>query len=186
ALISLAGLPVLVLLALTGRITPEDVPVLLVMPLTWGAVTGLGLTAWAYESRGVRRWGELVCLAGIVVYLLVGVLAGENLRLWLTWLPDAARYWVMDLFGWAHTYNPFAVLRYWLDPGRVGEVALERMLGVELIGVGALGLIALRGAARLRGHFHDRHYRPLTEVTPDSSGGVGERPLAWWAVRRGS
>src|SRR3954466_972935 len=32
ALISLAGLPVLILLALAGRITPEDVPVLLVMP----------------------------------------------------------------------------------------------------------------------------------------------------------
>src|SRR5947209_5903260 len=84
AIITLAGLPVLVLLAMAGRLPLDDVPVLLLMPLTWGAVTGLGLTAWAYESRGVRRWGEMVCLAGVVVYLLVGVLAGENLRLWVT------------------------------------------------------------------------------------------------------
>jgi hypothetical protein len=45
-------------------------------------------------------------------------------------------------------------------------------------------LITARAAGRLKGHFHDRHYRPLTEVTPDTSGGIGDRPLAWWAVRR--
>jgi hypothetical protein len=184
AFITLAGVPVLALPALAGRLAPEDVAVLALMPLTWGAVTGLGLTAWAYESRAVRRWGEFVCLAGIVLYLIVGVLAGENLRLWLAWLPEGPRWWSLELFGWFHTYNPFAVLQYWLEPHRQGEVAVERIVGMELLAVGALGLVALRGAARLRGHFHDRHYRPLTEVTLDTTGGVGERPLAWWAVRR--
>jgi hypothetical protein len=63
-------------------------------------------------------------------------------------------------------------------------VALNRMFGLEVIGLGTLGLVALRGAARLKGHFHDRHYRPMTEVTPDTLGGVGDKPLSWWAVRR--
>src|SRR5205807_2093551 len=44
ALVTLSGLPILGLLALCGRIAFDDVPVLTVMPLTWGAVTGLGLT----------------------------------------------------------------------------------------------------------------------------------------------
>jgi hypothetical protein len=184
ALITLAGLPVLVVLALAGRIAADDIPALIIMPLTWGAITGLGLTTWAYESRGVRRWGEMVSLAGVVFYLLVGVLAGENLRLWLMWLPESARWWVLELFAWGHTYNPFAVVHYWFDVDRSADIALKRMLGVELLGLGMLGLVVLRGAARLRGHFHDRHYRPLTEVTPDTLGGVGDRPLSWWAVRR--
>src|SRR5437764_15468550 len=37
ALITLAGLPVLGMLALAGRITFDDLPILLLMPLTWGA-----------------------------------------------------------------------------------------------------------------------------------------------------
>jgi hypothetical protein len=184
ALITLAGLPILVLLVLAGRLVPEDVPVLVIMPLTWGAIARLGLTAWAYESRAVRRWGEFVTLGGIVLYLIVGVLAGENLRLWVTWLPDSLRWWVLELFAWGHIYNPFAVMHYWFDPQRAAAEALNRMIGVESVTLGVLGLVALRGAARLRGHFHDRHYRPLTEVTPDTSGGVGDKPLAWWAVRR--
>ncbi len=184
ALITLAGLPVLIALTIAGRIMPDDIPALIAMPLTWGAVTGLGLTTWAYESRGVRRWGEMISIGGVVVYLLVGVLAGENLRLWVTWLPGSARWWVMELFVWGHTYNPFAVMHYWFDLDRSADTALTRMLAVEMLGLGALGLVAVRGAARLRGHFHDRHYRPLTEVTPDTLGGVGDRPLSWWAVRR--
>jgi hypothetical protein len=183
-LITLAGLPVMVVLMLWGRIAADDIPVLLLMPLTWGAITGLGLTTWAYESRAVRRWGEMVSLAGVVVYLLVGVLAGENLRLWLMWLPESARRWCLDFFAWGHTYNPFAVMQYWFDSGRIADAALQRMFAMEVMGVGILGLVALRGAARLRGHFHDRHYRPLTEVTPDALGGVGDKPLTWWAVKR--
>src|SRR5207248_6874002 len=77
-----------------------------------------------------------------------------------------------------------AVMYYWFAPERSADVAVNRLLGVQAMGIGALGLVALRGAARLRGHFHDRQYRPLTEVTPDAVGGIGERPLTWWAVRR--
>ena len=47
-----------------------------------------------------RRTGEVICLAGVVLYLIVGVLAGENLRLWLAWLPEGARWWSLEL--WLH------------------------------------------------------------------------------------
>ena len=57
-LITLAGLPVLGLLIFQGGLAVPDVPALIVMPLTWGAITGIGLTMWAYEPRLVRRWGE--------------------------------------------------------------------------------------------------------------------------------
>jgi hypothetical protein len=183
-LITLAGGPVLVLLATAGLITFDDIAILLLMPLTWGAIAGLGLTAWAYESRAFRRVGEAVCLAGIVAYLLVGVLAGEKLRLWLADLPDSVRWWALEVFARFHTDNPFAAMQYWLWIGRVPETALGRMVGLELLALATIGLVMVRGAARLRGHFHDRHYRPLTEKLRDVSDGIGERPLAWWAVRR--
>ena len=66
-------------------------PPLLVMPFTWGAVTGLGLTAWAYEPKRVRKVGEVVVMMLVLFYLVVGVLAGENLRLWLNLLPEDAK-----------------------------------------------------------------------------------------------
>ena len=49
ALVTLAGLPALVFLVVVGGLEFEDLGPLLYMPFTWGAVTGLGLTVWAYE-----------------------------------------------------------------------------------------------------------------------------------------
>lgn len=184
ALVTLVGLPVLGLLLFTGRLVPVDLPVLLLMPLTWGAIAGIGLTAWAYESVRVRRVGEVVGMGGILLYLVVGVLAGEKLQLWLGWLPESGRWWAMELYGGFHTYNPFAVLQYWLDSLREPAAAGDRVLGLEAVALGVLGLCLGRSAARLKGHFHDRHYRPLADATPADPRGVGERPLAWWAVRR--
>jgi hypothetical protein len=183
-LIALAALPALGLLVLAGRIGFDDLLVFMVMPLTWGAVCGFGITVWAYESRVVRRVCELIGLAAVLIYLLIGVLAGENLYLWVAGLPESIRWWVMELYGWLHTDNPFAALQLWSQTQRQANVAAERLIGLELAAIGATGLLVLRGAARLRGHFHDRHYRPLTEVAVDSSNGPGDRPLAWWAVRR--
>ena len=184
ALITLAGLPVLGLMIFHGNLIPTDVLALVLMPLTWGAITGIGLTAWAYEPRLVRRWGEGACLLLIVGYLAGGVLAGEQLSLWLEYLPAGIRYWFLELFVAFHAYNPFAVLQYWLEPHHSAEVAWERMAGLEIAAVGALGLLLVRAGGRLKGHFHDRHYRPLTEVTPSETATIDNRPLAWWAVRR--
>jgi len=75
-LVTLSGLPVLLLLVATGYLDPLDPLPLLVMPFTWGAITGLGLTVWAYEPLRVRRWGERAVLGLILLYLVVGVLAG--------------------------------------------------------------------------------------------------------------
>jgi len=184
ALIGLSGVPVLGLLLFHGAITPADLLALVAMPLTWGAITGIGLTTWAYEPRLVRRWGEGACLLLIVGYLAGGVLAGEQLGVWLQYMPSGLRYWFLELFVAFHAYNPFAVMQFWLEPHHPAEIAWERMIGVEIAAFGVLGLLLVRAGGRLKGHFHDRHYRPLTEVTPSESAGIGNRPLAWWAVRR--
>src|SRR6476660_7932018 len=49
ALVTLAGLPVLALLLGHSLLDPETIGWLVVMPWTWGTITGLGLAVWAYE-----------------------------------------------------------------------------------------------------------------------------------------
>jgi hypothetical protein len=139
---------------------------------------------WAYERIGIRRWGERVMIALIVIYLVVGVLAAERLSEWLALLPwrfGEFAYRTIFLFS---QYNPFGLLEYWLAPTRDAELAAQRTLIVGLSSAGLLALLATRGAFRLKGHFHDRHYRPLTEERKSEESQIGERPLAWWAVRR--
>jgi hypothetical protein len=58
------------------------------------------------------------------------------------------------------------------------------MVGVELGGLVGLGLFLYRGSSRLHPHFQERHYRPVLDPTNQSRGRIGDRPLAWWAVRR--
>lgn len=184
ALVSLAGTPVLAWLGFAGVLDWSDVAVLLIMPFAWGLVAGLGLTAWVYEPRGVKRIGEILGLVGVLIYLVIGVMAGEHLRLWLQQLPTWLGRLVFDTVMFLHTMNPFGVLRYWFEAGRVGGIAWERMANLHLFAVGLLGVLALRGAYRLRGHFQDRHYRPLTTDRTAETERIGERPLSWWAVRR--
>jgi hypothetical protein len=181
-LVTLAGLPVLAVLILEGLILPADLVPLLVMPLTWGAVTGLGLTAWAYEPPTVRRWGERVVLALVILYLLVGVLAGEHLRDWLSWLPGEVGASVMDAFLALHLYSPFQVMKFAMENDPL--LAWPRLLTLGLVGLAIVGVLLARAAWRLHGHFQDRHYRPVVEETRRDRGVIGERPLAWWAVRR--
>ena len=184
ALVSLAGLPVLVAMVVGGLVEPADLWPLALMPFAWGVVAGLGLTAWAYESVRVRKVGELCGLAGVLVYLVVGILAGENLRLWLQKLPpawaDAAYRTVMLL----HNGNPFGVVRNWFDPFRSAPLVWRQFVQLQLIAFGLVGLFGVRAAFRLKGHFHDRHYRPITSGRAAQTEHIGERPLSWWAVRR--
>jgi hypothetical protein len=180
--VTLAGLPVLLLLALDGQLHHFDVVPLLVMPFTWGTVTGLGLTAWAYEPAGVRRGAERVMLALVILYLLVGVLAGEHLRSWLAWLPEDCGGWLLAAFEAVHRYNPFAVLQFGMqaDPAS----AWPCHLWVELAGVGSAALVLARAARRLQPHFQEQHYRPAVESRRGGRGRIGTRPLSLWAVRR--
>jgi hypothetical protein len=185
ALVQLAGTPVLLPLVWHGVLHPVDLLLLIAMPLVWGAVAGTGLTVWAYETRLVRRLGELVTLLGILTYLTVGVLAGERLRVWLDALPESVGDGLFASFRALHTYNPFGVVQFWFDPiSGVPIVARERAMLVGGIGLLATGLLFARAMSRLRGHFHDRHYRPIDSTRAAQTEHIGERPLSWWAVRR--
>src|SRR5262249_3621875 len=81
-------------------------------------------------------------------------------------------------------YNPFGVMENWLSPRRDPDVAIERMLYVFGFSVLLAGLLFVRAAFRMKGHFHDRHYRPATSRKKADLQGIGDRPLSWWAVRR--
>ncbi len=187
ALVTLAGLPLLALLVTEGGwVSVEDLGPLLFMPFTWGAITGLGLTVWAYETRLVRRVGEVIIGVGILVYLVVGVLAGEQLGVWLRGLPQSVRDSAWGVFMAFHTHNPFGEMQGWFNelPPGVRPAPAEWMLGLELCALTALGLLLVRAGNRLKGHFHDRHYRPVFDPTEGDRGHIGERPLSWWAVKR--
>ena len=159
ALVTLAGLPVLALLVAVGLLDPLDPVPLVVMPFTWGAVVGLGLTVWAYEPRGVRRWGERGTMALVVLYLAVGVLAGENLKRWLDALPFGLGKTALQAFTAFHLYNPFGMMQYWADWG--AEVAWEKAAWLEAAVLAVVVLLLVRGAWRLQGHFHELHYQPI-------------------------
>jgi hypothetical protein len=182
ALVTLSGLPVLAVLTVAGALDHVSLLLVLVMPFTWGAVTGLTLTVWAYESRGVRRWAERGMLLVILTYLAVGVLAGEHLQDWLRGLPVPWQRAVLDAVLGFHAYNPFGILAAWLrgDPW----VAQEWTAGLELAALAAVGLLGVRGACRLQGHFQERHYRPALDRSARPRPAVGDRPLSWWAVKR--
>lgn len=182
ALITLSGLPVLSLMVLAGFLDRIDLGPMLILPLTWGAVTGLGLIAWAYEARTVRRWVERAVLVLIVVYLGVGVLAGEHLADWIKRLPPSLGQGILLSFEAFDRYNPFAVLHGWLEER--SPPAWERLLGVEAAALASVVLFLMRAAARLRGHFDERHYGPAVDRRRGASASPGDRPLSWWAVRR--
>ncbi len=182
ALITLAGLPVLMLLVAEGYLDPLDPVPLLLMPLTWGTLTGLGLTVWAYEPLAVRRWCERVAMLLILVYLIVGVLAGENLKRWLDCFPEEVAVFLLRSFATFHTHNPFGVLSHYLD--RNFNVAWERPVGIELLALAVVGLLLWRSARRLQGHFHELHYQPARDVSDEKRPRIVDAPLTWLAVKR--
>jgi hypothetical protein len=196
ALVSLCSLPVLAFLTAVGCLDLSALLPALVMPFTWGAVTGLALTVWAYEPPIVRRHGERVVLLLILVYLAVGVLAGEHLKDWLAWLPADLSQRLLGALLSAHHDNPFGVLADWLrgDPW----VSVAWTLELEVGAVAALLVLLARAAWRLQAHFHDLHYqvrRHSDRSAPGTRAGSSfsfsllpfafvDQPLAWWAVRR--
>ncbi len=184
ALVSLSGFPVLLVMVLQGLVIPADLWPLALMPFEWGVVAALGLTVWAYEPLAIRRVGEVIGLLGVLFYLVVGILAGEKLQMWITELPPAIGEWVYIWVMRVFHENPFGVSRNWFMLQEGPESQWPNFVAVSLIGVGFLFLFGFRAAFRLRGHFHDRHYKPLETNRVDQSALIGERPLSWWAVRR--
>jgi hypothetical protein len=182
ALVTLSVLPVLLLLVAVGALGPLDPAPLLVLPFLCGTFTGLGLTVWAYEPRKVRLWGERVMMALILVYLLVGVLAAENLKRWLEFLPESVSAFLLGAFQALHTHNPFGIMQFWLS--NPWSIAWPGMLGLMALLIPLIAVLVARGAARLQGHFHERHYDPARDVSREYRPEVGNRPLSWWAVKR--
>jgi hypothetical protein len=182
ALVTFSGLPVLVCLANAGLIEILDVLPLLIMPFTWGAVTSVGLTAWSYEPAAVRRFLERTTLALIVVYLAIGVLAGEHLLQWIRRLPPELASFLLESLAASHHYNPFSILHAWLTVGPI--FTWQQTLGVEIASLALVGALLTRAACRLKGHFHDRHYQPAHGSLRRDRGCPDEQPLSWWAVRR--
>ena len=183
-LVQLAGLPLLGGLVFTGLVGPEDLTPLFVLPLTWGLLAGLCLTAWIYEPRAVQRAGEVVGMLSILTYLVVGVVAAENLVLWLQQLPPTLGEFLYDGVRLGLDWNPFGVLRYWFSPDRVERFAWQRLGGVTLFALLVALAAGVRGACRLRGHFHDRHYTAIDSGRPTQVDRIADAPLSWWAVRR--
>src|SRR5207302_1206399 len=146
-LVTLSGLPLLAVLSAVGFLDPFDLLPLLLMPLTWGAITGFGLTVWAYEPAGVRRWGERVMMGLIVLYLLVGVLAGENLKRWIDFLPEGLAVTLLRGFARFHTHNPFGAMKHWLESDIA--VGWERAAGLQAVGMLVLLVLMWRACRRL-------------------------------------
>lgn len=181
AFVTLSGLPILLLMVEQGLLGGMDVLVLLTMPFVFGAVSGLGLTCWAYEPEVVRRWGEKLAILGILVYLLVGVLAGERLGDWLSGLPFGWGANAVSILRLLHQYNPFGAMQFAMEHP---AWAWSRLGWTGSGGIGlTLGLLG-RCAFRLQGHFHDEHYRPILAAQAVARETVGEEPLTWWSVKR--
>jgi hypothetical protein len=183
-LVQLAALPVLALAIFAGIADWFDLAALAGMPAVWGLVAGLGLTTWIYEPKSVRRVGEMLALFGVLVYLVIGVLAAENLRLWLQSLPPVLGEFLFDSIMYLHAMNPFGVVRYWFATDCVTSVAWHRFWNLNLASLAVCSLLTLRAGARLVGHFHDRHYKPIDSSRASQLEFIGDRPLSWWAVRR--
>jgi hypothetical protein len=81
-----------------------------------------------------------------------------------------------------HRYNPFAVLHFWFNYDLAAT--WETMVWVEGLALSAVLLLLGRCAWRLKGHFHDHHYRPFSDARGGNRGTPGNHPLSWWAVRR--
>jgi len=184
SLISLTGLPVFLTLWFMGLLQGSDIVPLLAVPWTWGILTGLVLTGWAYESVWIRKVGDIVAIGSVIVYLVVGVLAAERLRDWLQRLPPVLGKAFFDLFQGFHQYNPFGILQYWFAPDRVPWLAIERLIWLQSLSLLAVVLLLFRCAYRMREHFHDRHYKPIDSSRVNQSALIGDKPLSWWAVRR--
>jgi hypothetical protein len=118
----------------------------------------------------------------VVLYLAVGVLAGENLKQWLDAFPFGLGATLLSLFRMIHIYNPFGMMQYWMDWGV--NAAWDKALWLEGAAALTAVLMLVRGASRLQAHFHELHYQPIALKRGQVRPSVGEKPLSWWAVKR--
>ncbi|QDU60820.1 hypothetical protein Pan216_16720 [Planctomycetes bacterium Pan216] len=177
-----SALPLLAGAVAFGWLDGLEVSLLVAIALLWGCFTGLALTWWAYESVIVRTWGERFSLVMVLVYLVVGGLAGEYTSRWLAAIPFGVGEWVIGGFLWFNANNPFALIH---ELARAQDpTVFDRIIVVHTVVAGVLVLLVLRTAFRLKGHYLDEHYRPRRSAGSSKRGKIGMHPLSWWAVRR--
>ena len=108
---------------------------------------------------------------------------GQGLEGWT--LPSNLGQVFLISFEAFHRYNPFAVIEYWLSPETLKKgnmlIAQDRMVVLEIGAAVAMILLLARAAFRLKGHFHERHYRPAVDKSRGQQKLNDDRPLSWWA-----
>lgn len=182
ALVTLSGLPLWLWLILDGYLQWHHLPLVMLMPFVWGTFLGLNLSAWAYEPERFREWMERFMLLLVLVYLVLGVMAGEHLGTWFNGLPKSISTFILTLFYGFHQYNPFAVTKLSIELPSV--LAWEMWPPTLLVGVILASLLFLRAAMRFQGHYHERHYKPAYLKNKKNRRPIGEHPLNWWAIKR--
>lgn len=182
--VQLAGFPVLAIAIACGLADWRDLAMLAVMPMIWGIVTGVSLCSWIYEPKTLRRIGEAIALLGVLFYLIVGVLAAENLLQWMQAMPEPCGEWFFNSVTFFKTMNPFGIVHFWFSSDFVEWLAWDRFAGLNLTASLLTVALVFRASSRLVGHFHDRHYSPIDSSRAAQTEFIGDRPLSWWAVRR--
>lgn len=181
-LVMLSGLPGFAVAAAFGWTPAEHLLAMQVLAYCFGSLIGIGLAWWSYEPAKVRVWGERLAGAMLVVYLVVGGLAGEHTFRWLMLVPGGWGLWLRDALWWMHANTPFALVHRLahgsFEPPGLAWIRMEVML------MAMSGILATRAALRLKDHYVDRHYGPRLETDSRRRDAIGDRPLSWWAVRR--
>lgn len=182
SLVALTAAPLLVWLVAWGWLAPLEAIALPVNGLLWGMACGLGLSWWAYEPLAIRRWGERLSIVGLLIYLVVGGLAGEHTFRMLGAVPFGLGHLILDSFLLFHRNNPLA-LAHAVGVG-IDDDLMRRLIVVDFLAVAMIVAFVIRSAFRLKPHYVERHYQPTKAVAKQKRPAVGERPLTWWAVRR--
>ncbi|MGF1581655.1 MAG: hypothetical protein ACFCD0_20190 [Gemmataceae bacterium] len=180
--VTISALPLLVLLWADKKITVLDMLPMLTLPFVWGCLTGLLLTGWAYEPPWFRKWKERAMMLLVLVYLIVGVLAGENLKAWIEGTPTVVRNAILEGFFQFHTLHPFAVMQRWLR--RSDPFVWEGLFITQTVAVVGFVVLLIQCALRFKGHYQDRHFSPILDTKDKKRPKVTDRPLSWWALKR--
>jgi hypothetical protein len=181
ASLQIVSLPLLTILHSYGHLPFYSLWLFPLQGLLWGALTGFGLVWWAYEPKIVSWWGERVIGLVLLMYFIIGGLAGEHTIPFLRQLPGGWGNTIVDSMLAFHSSNPFANMHRLAN----GDPNVWKSLWITSgIAVTLLVLMLIRSAYRLKSHYTDRHYRPVADDGSRRRGTIGDQPLTWWAVKR--
>ncbi len=180
--VTISAFPLLLFLWADKKIVVADMLPMLTLPFLWGCLTGLMLTSWAYEPAWLRKWKERSVLLLVLVYLVVGVLAGENLKHWIDGTPTVVRNAILEGFFQFNSQHPFAVMHRWLD--RSDPFVWEGFYVTQTVALVGVIFFVVQCAFRFKAHYQDRHFSPILDPKDKKRPKVSDRPLSWWALKR--